>query len=85
MAALLPGDVRRALAFELASNGIDISAERKREVATIAAVRERGRIRSEAEYRRVQAYADTLVEPEEQAEYLELGALLDEFMSRGAA
>jgi hypothetical protein len=85
MAALLPGDVRRALALELASHGIDIDVERRREAAAIAAVRERERIRSEAEYRRVRAYADSLVGPEEQAEYLKLGALLDEYMSRGAA
>lgn len=46
----------------------------------IAAVREKGRIRTEAEFRYAQAYADSLVE----AEYLELAALLDEFMSRGS-
>jgi hypothetical protein len=84
IAAHLPANARRELARELASHRIDTAAEQERDAAAVAAVRERGRIRSEAEYRRIHAYADTLVASENQAEYLELGALLDEFMSRGA-
>ena len=84
LSALLPGEVRRELARELAAHGIDMASERQRDAAEVAAIRARGRIRSEAEYRRVQAYADTLINPEEESEYLDLGALLDEFMSRGA-
>jgi hypothetical protein len=84
LAAALPGEARQGLARDLVAHGIDTAAERERDAAAVAPVRARGRIRSEAEYRRVQAYADTLVQPEDGEEYLALGALLDEFMSRGA-
>ena len=84
MAALLPRNTRRSLLRALKSQGIDIASERRSHVDAVAAVQTRGRIRSEAEFRRVQAYADTLVDPGDEREYQQLGELLDEFMSRGA-
>ena len=84
-AAGLPATVRAELRRTLDQHGIDVAADRTREAGSVAAIRARGRIRSEAEYRRVQAYADTLVQPEDEAEYAALGALLDAFMARGRA
>ena len=84
LASLLPGPIRVALDTALTAAGIDLAGERAADLAAIAAVRARGRIRTEAEYRRVQAYADALIAPEQQEEFLALGALLDEFTSRGA-
>ena len=84
MAALLPAAVRLDLDEALRAAGIDLNAERSAEAAEVAAIRARGRIRSEHEYRKVQAYADGLVTHDTSDEYLALGALLDEFTSRGA-
>lgn len=57
--------------------------------AVVARVRKRGRIRTVREYRVVAAYADGLVrDPSDaasEAEYLQLGALLDAFMAGGHA
>ena len=85
LASMLPGPIRAELDTALTAAGIDLASERASDLAAIAAVRARGRIRSEAEYRRVQAYADQ-IGPDEarQEEYLALGALLDEFATRGA-
>ena len=58
--------------------GPDEHWHRDREL--VAQVRARGRIRSEREYRAVQGYADAIGgDPANQAEFLALGALLDEF------
>ena len=54
--------------------------EMERDAAIVAKVRARGRIQSEREYRAVQTYQDLIgADPERQAEFLVLGALLDEF------
>jgi hypothetical protein len=54
--------------------------EWQRDLAVVAKVRARGRIRSEREYRSVQAYQDSIAgDLERQEEFLALGALLDEF------
>jgi len=51
-----------------------------RDLAIVAKVRARGRIRSEREFRSVQAYQDAIAaELERQDEFLALGALLDDF------
>ena len=84
MAALLPQPAQRELDQAVANAGIDLTAERAAEQAAVAKVQARGRIRSEAEYRRVQAYADKLSASNAETEFLLLGALLDEYMSRGA-
>jgi hypothetical protein len=86
MAAMLPAPIRAELETALAAAGIDVTGEHAAEAADVAAIRARGHIRTEAEYRRVQAYANRIgVDPRAQAEFLTLGQLLDEFMSRGAA
>lgn len=84
MAAFMPKEIRRELAQSLAAHGFDVALELEQDRAAVDAIRARGSIRSEAEYRRVQAYADALITPEEKEEYLQLGALLDEYSSRGA-
>ena len=84
MAALLPRPARTELDQALANAGIDLTAERAAEQAAVAKIQARGRIRSEADYRRVQAYADKLSASNAEAEFLALAALLDEYMSRGA-
>jgi hypothetical protein len=56
--------------------GPDAAALRDRQV--VAAVKKRGRISSEREYRIVQAYLDT--HPSDDSGGLALGALLDAFM-----
>ena len=81
-AGLLP-DARAELERQLRERlGPDEEWERDRRL--VEKVRHRGKIRSEREYRLVQAFADSIA-AEDQREYLALGALLDEFMSRGAA
>jgi hypothetical protein len=51
-----------------------------RDLTIVAKVRGRGQIRSEAEYRPVQAYQDSIAgDLERHNEFLALGALLDEF------
>lgn len=51
-----------------------------RELVTVEKVRARGRIRSEREYRSVEAYADSIAgERARHDEYLALGALLNAF------
>lgn len=53
---------------------------RERDQALIAKVRARGTIRSEREYRAVQAYQDAIAgEPEREDEFLALGTLLNRF------
>lgn len=53
-----------------------------RDTKVVARVRKAGRIRSEREYRIVQAYLDSMpVESRDAAETLALGALLDGFMA----
>jgi hypothetical protein len=83
--AILPADIRADLARQLSSHGVDLAQERKQQADAVAKIRERGRIRSEAEYRRVQAYADALTRPEDEAEFITLGALLDTFMAGASA
>ena len=85
MASMLPPLLRVDLDATLAAAAIDVESERAADAAAVARIRARGRIRSEAEYRRVQSYADQ-IGPDEtrQGEFLALGALLDEFASRGA-
>jgi hypothetical protein len=58
--------------------GADKSWERDRQL--VARVRARGQIRSEREYRVVQSYADAIA-ADDQAEFLALGALLDDYMA----
>ena len=85
MASMLPPSIRAELNAALAAAGIDVASEQVAEAAAVAKIRTRGRIRSEAEYRRVQSYADQIGPDESrQDEFLALGALLDEFASRGA-
>ena len=48
----------------------------------VAEIQRRGRIRSEAEYRVVQAHADAIAaDPAREAEFLALGTLLDGYMA----
>jgi hypothetical protein len=77
----LPAGARAELRHALkAQFGPDPELERDREVA--AKVRQRGRIRSEREYRVVQGYADAIAaHPDAQEELLVLGALLDAYMA----
>jgi hypothetical protein len=90
MVAALPAETRADLAHQL-SYGVELAQERNEQADAVAKIRARGRIRTEAEYTRVQAYADALIRPREEAEFLALGALLDAFMAgadapaRGAA
>lgn len=80
--ALLPAEVQREVEHGLAELGVDVSVEQVREAAAVSRVRKCGRIRSEAEYRLVQAYADRLgALPSAQEEHLALGVLLDSFMA----
>lgn len=56
--------------------------EFERDQATAEKALTRGRIRSEREYRAVQAYADGIAgDQEAESKYLALGALLDDFMA----
>ena len=59
--------------------------ESARDALVVAAVCQRGRIRSDREYRVVAAYADSLArdatDAAVEAEYVQLGALLDAFMA----
>ena len=60
--------------------GPELSAEEEREQAVVAAVQRRGSIRSEREYRIVQAHADAIsASHAAQAEVVALGRLLDEY------
>jgi hypothetical protein len=60
--------------------GPDANWERDREL--VAKIRQRGRIQSEREYRVVQGHADAIAgDPAKEAEFLELGALLDAYMA----
>ena len=79
MTGAMSSEGRRALRQELRERfGPD--RDEKRDLATVAKVRARGRIRSEPEYRAVEAYGDSIAgDPARQDEYLALGALLDEF------
>jgi hypothetical protein len=62
----------------LARFGPDENWQRDREL--VAKVRARGRIQSEREYRAVQGYADAIAgDPANEADFLALGALLDDF------
>jgi len=72
---------RQQLDHELSARfGPGLTAAEEREQAIVATVRRRGSIRSEREYRVVQAYADGLsADPDANAEFLALGALLDEY------
>jgi len=55
-------------------------SEWQRELAIVERVRARGRIRSEREYRAVQAYQDSIAgDRARQDEFLALGAMLDDF------
>jgi hypothetical protein len=57
-------------------------AERIRDGEVVAKVRSIGRIRSESEYRVVQAYLDSLpANPDDESEAASLGELLEEFMA----
>jgi hypothetical protein len=57
-------------------------AEQLRDGEVVAEVRSFGRIRSEREYRVVQAYLDSLpANPDDEFEAAALGELLDEFMA----
>lgn len=80
MAALSSTD-RRELVRTLDDRfGPDAGFERDRRAAERALAR--GRIRSEREYRAVQAYADSIAgDREAESQYLSLGALLDDFMA----
>jgi hypothetical protein len=81
-AGLLPTD-RAALRKELLERfGPDEEFERDRQL--VQKIKQRGKIQSEREYRILQSFADTIA-ADDPTEYLALGALLDEFMSRGAA
>ena len=61
-------------------------SDHERDKAIAAKARARGRIRSEREYRSVQAYADSIAaEMEFQDDFTAFGALLDEYMSRAAS
>jgi hypothetical protein len=78
MGAMSPA-ARRTLERDL-RNRFGADSEWQRDVAIVAKVRARGRIRSEREYRTVQAYQDSIAgDLEHQDEFLTLGALLDEF------
>jgi len=81
MSGLAP-DIRSALERELADRfGADLDQSRIRALA--AKARLHGVIRSEREFRAVQAYADSIAgERDANDEFLALGALLDEYMSR---
>ena len=72
---------RQQLDQELSARfGPALTADQEREQAVVAAVRRRGSIRSEREYRIIQAYADAMSgDPGAEPEFLALGALLDEF------
>jgi hypothetical protein len=78
MGALTPAG-RRALDIELRERfGADPQWERT--LGIVAKVRARGRIRSESEYRSVQAYQDSISSnADSQEEFLVLGGLLDSF------
>jgi hypothetical protein len=81
MMAGLPRESGAALRRELRARfGPDREEERDRK--SVAKIRARGRIRSEREYRIVQAFADGIpADPDDQNEYLALGAMLDEYMA----
>ncbi len=84
MTGALPPDAKRALDRTLRERfGPD--PEAARDAAVVTTVRARGRIRSEREYRAVQAFADGMSRDPDDASseeaYLELGALLDAFMA----
>ena len=72
---------RQQLDYDLRARfGPGLTAEEEREQAIVATVRRRGSIRSEREYRVVQAYADRVsADPNAAAEFSALGALLDEY------
>ena len=72
---------RQQLEHDLSSRfGPGQTADKEGEQAIVVTVRRRGAIRSEREYRAVQAYADALsTDPNAEAEFLALGALLDEY------
>ena len=80
-ASTLSAAGRQHLDHELSARfGPRLIAEQEREQAVVATVRRRGSIRSEREYRIVQAYADAMSgDPGAEAGFLALGALLDEF------
>ncbi|HEY7236306.1 MAG TPA: hypothetical protein VH539_19250 [Gemmatimonadaceae bacterium] len=70
---------RRALELDL-RNRFGPDQEWERDLAVVAKVRARGRIRSEREYRSVQAYQDSIAgDAGRQDEFLALGGLLDDF------
>jgi hypothetical protein len=81
MMAGLPRASGDALRLELRTRfGPDREEERDRQ--TVAKIRARGRIRSEREYRIVQQYVDSIpADPNDQDEFLALGAMLDEYMA----
>ena len=80
LAALSPADRRELDGALRARFGPD--AEHARDLEVVAQVRKRGRIRSEAEYRVVQGYADAIAaDAGAEAEFLALGALLDAYMA----
>jgi len=57
-------------------------AQQIRDGEVVAKVRSVGRIKSEREYRIVQAYLDSLLgNPDDESEFASLGELLDEFMA----
>jgi len=72
---------RQQLDHELSAGfGPGVNAEEEREQAVVTTVRRRGAIRSEQEYRVVQAYVDRLsADPTAGAEFLALATLLDEY------
>jgi hypothetical protein len=77
----LPRASGEALKLELRARfGPDREEERDR--LTVAKIRARGRIQSEREYRIVQQYADSIpANPDDQEEFLTLGAMLDAYMA----
>jgi len=74
---------RQALLAELEQRfGPDSDYEA--DLAVVSRVRNRGRIKSEREYRAVQSFADSIAgDPQRDGEFLALGALLDRFMAGG--
>lgn len=81
MAGLSPDALRQLRRTLIERFGSDPESARDKNAAETA--RMRGVIRSEREYRAVQAYADSIAaDPDARSEFLVLGALLDEYASR---
>ena len=79
MRAGLSAGGRRAL-DQVLEQRFGPDTDEARAAAVVEGVRKRGRIRSEREYRIVQAYADSIgADPAAQAEFVALGALLDAY------